>query len=166
MKTISRLLALFLFVPPIELYLILKFNEVTNIWATLALVLLPAFFGSYMAKREGLGAWRRLKGRLDQGDLPGDEALDGVIILIACTLLITPGVLTDLTGLVLLVPPVRRRLRRALLKRLQKSPDSFLSALVLDDDGWANTPAELDAPTWGGAGRPEPTYTSRLGEKP
>jgi len=120
-KLLFRLLTLFLTVPVLELALLLQVSRWTGFWPTVALIAFTAIAGSYLAKREGLSAWDRLKGQLSGGGLPGDELLDAVIILVAGAFLITPGVLTDLVGFIGLIPLTRGWVRRLVKRRLKKA---------------------------------------------
>jgi len=75
-------------------------------WAVLALVAI-ALFGIWLVKREGLGTWRRAQAQLRAGEIPAAEAVDGALIAGAGLLLILPGFVTDVFGLLLLLPPLR-----------------------------------------------------------
>jgi UPF0716 protein FxsA len=164
MKWFFRILTLLVVVSVVELYLLIQLHRHTNLWATMAMILVPGIAGSWLIRREGGGAWRRLRRRLDSGGLPAHELLDGVVVLVAGTLLITPGVLTDLTGLLLLVPAVRRRLRRHLLARARRAhPDSLLALLLTDDETPLTPPT---APAWQGRSREVPHYAERPGDAP
>lgn len=128
MKILFRILTLFLTVPIAELFFLLQVEKLFDRWTggyglllTMALIVATAVVGSYLAKREGLSTWNRLQNRLSGGGLPGDELLDAVIILVAGALLITPGVLTDLTGFIGLIPLTRGWVRRLAKKRLKKA---------------------------------------------
>jgi len=156
MKWILRLLTLITVVSVAELYLLIQLNRVTNIWVTLATILIPGLLGSWLIRREGSSAWGRLRGRLDSGALPSAEVVDGVLVLLAGTLLITPGVITDVTGLIALIPAVRVRIRRSLLRRArQANPDSLLALLLADDEP---VHPSTSAPTWQGASRDMPEH--------
>lgn len=127
-KTLFRLLTLFMTVPILELFFLIQVERLFDYWtdgygliATMVLIVVTAVVGSYLAKREGLSAWRRLQGRLGEGGLPGDELLDAVIILVAGAFLITPGVLTDLVGFIGLFPLTRGGVRRLIKRRLKKA---------------------------------------------
>ena len=120
----GRLLALFLITPIVELALLIQLGDWIGFWPTIAIIVVTGVTGTYLAKREGLSVWRRFNERLQRGDLPGQELLDGVIILIAGALLITPGVLTDIAGFVGLIPLSRRYLRGYLNRRIQKAAAS------------------------------------------
>lgn len=149
MKWLTRLLALFIVLPAVELVLLLQFHRWTGFWPTVGIILGTGVLGGYLAKREGLGAWQRLKTRLDRAELPGRELLDGVIILVAGALLVTPGILTDVLGFIGLIPVTRAGVRRLLEKRVAKmqrngsvlfSVYSGGTEVPLTDDGWQGAP--------------------------
>ncbi len=121
MKLLGRLFALFLLVPIIELALLIQVGQWIGTVPTIAIIVLTGAAGSYLAKREGLSVWRKLRAKLEAGGLPGEELLDGVIILIAGALLITPGVLSDLSGIIGFFPPTRAVIRRFALRRIKKA---------------------------------------------
>ncbi len=110
------LVILFIVVPIAELFVIIKVGELIGLWPTLLLLLLDAVAGSLLLRHQGRGAWRRFNEALAQRRFPGKEVADGVLIVIGGTLLLTPGFLSDIVGLFLLIPPTRA-LARALLKR-------------------------------------------------
>lgn len=107
-----RLLLAFVLIPLIELYLLLRIADHTGILATVGLVIATGVAGSYLAKREGARAWRRFREATAQGGLPSEEIQDGLMIVFAAALMLTPGLLTDATGFVLLIPAGRRWVRR------------------------------------------------------
>jgi UPF0716 protein FxsA len=111
------LIVLFIVVPVAELYVIIKVGEAIGLVPTLVLLLADALLGSLLLKHQGRGAWRRFNEALAARRFPGREVVDGVLVVIGGTLLITPGFLTDIVGLFFLVPPTRG-LARGLLKRL------------------------------------------------
>jgi len=117
---LGRLILLFLLTPAVELGLLIQVDQLIGFWPTIALIITTGLAGSYLARREGLSTWRRLNERLNQGGLPGKELTDGVIILLAGALLVTPGVLTDVVGFLGLLPPTRALLRKVIMKRIQK----------------------------------------------
>lgn len=116
----GRLLLLFLVVPVVEVSLLITLGERMGFGATFALVVGSALLGSWLARREGLAAWRRVQARLAEGGLPGPEIVDGLVVLISGTLLIAPGFLTDAAGLLGLFPPTRALARRALVRRFER----------------------------------------------
>lgn len=111
------LILLFIVVPVLELYVIIQVGQAIGVLPTLGLLLAAAILGSWLLKREGRGAWRRFNEALAARRFPGKEVADGVLIVIGGTLLLTPGFLTDIVGMLLLLPPTRAIARRV-LKRL------------------------------------------------
>ncbi|HMI82031.1 MAG TPA: FxsA family protein [Solirubrobacterales bacterium] len=108
------LIVLFIVVPIAELYVIIQVGQLIGVVPTLILLLADALLGSLLLRHQGRGAWRRFNEALAARRFPGREVADGVLIVIGGTLLLTPGFLTDLAGLFLLVPPTRALARRAL----------------------------------------------------
>jgi UPF0716 protein FxsA len=117
---LGRLILLFLLTPAVELALLIQVDQVIGFWPTVGLILVTGIVGSHLARREGLSTWRRLNNRLKSGDLPGAELADGVIILVAGALLITPGILTDVLGFLGLIPFTRKYLRRFVMRWFQR----------------------------------------------
>jgi UPF0716 protein FxsA len=110
---------LFLVVPIVELYVIIQVAQVVGVLNTLGLLILDSIIGGWLMKREGLGVLRRLQRKLDAGELPGAELVDGFLILFGGALMLTPGFTTDLLGILLLLPPVRAVIRRILARRFK-----------------------------------------------
>jgi UPF0716 protein FxsA len=110
----ALLVILFIVVPIAELYVIIQVGQWIGLWPTLALLLADALLGSMLLKHQGRSAWRRFNEALAQRRFPGKEVADGVLIVIGGTLLLTPGFLTDIVGLFLLIPPTRAIARRLL----------------------------------------------------
>ena len=114
-----RLFLLLTLVPLVELTVLVWIADKTN-WQTAALlIIVPGVLGAWMIRRAGVRCLHTIRSRLTQGELPADSLLDAVFILVAGVLLLTPGVLTDLLGLVLLMPWTRNLLKRWLLARLR-----------------------------------------------
>jgi len=110
------LIVLFIVVPIAELYVIIQVGQAIGLWPTLALLLADALLGSFLLKHQGRGAWLRFNEALAQRRFPGKEVVDGLLIVVGGTLLLAPGFITDIFGLVLLIPPTRA-IVRGLLKR-------------------------------------------------
>jgi len=116
----ALLVVLFIVVPIAELYVIIQIGGLIGLWPTLALLLADALLGSLLLRHQGRGAWRRFNEALAARRFPGREVADGVLIVVGGTLLLTPGFITDIFGLLLLIPPTRaiaRRLMRPILLR-------------------------------------------------
>lgn len=106
---LARLALLFVTVPLAELALLVWLGSRVGLVPTVALVVVTGIAGAALARWQGLATLARFRAALDAGRLPHRELVDGVLILVAGALLLTPGLLTDLTGFLLLAPPVRRR---------------------------------------------------------
>ena len=150
MKILARLLALFLIMPAVELALLFVVGEYVGFLPTIGLIIFTGVVGGFLAKREGLSVWNRLKDRLDGGGLPGKELLDGVIILVAGALLITPGVLTDLIGFLGLLPFTRALIRKYAMKRIKKVMRDGTLQTTFGSYGEASWAPEDDAFGYGG----------------
>jgi UPF0716 protein FxsA len=111
---LALLVILFIVVPIAELYVIIQIGSLIGVWATLALLLADALLGSLLLRHQGRGAWRRFNEALAARRFPGREVADGLMIAVGGTLLLTPGFITDIFGLALLIPPSRAILRRLL----------------------------------------------------
>jgi UPF0716 protein FxsA len=111
------LIALFIIVPIVELAVIIQVGQAIGVLPTIALLLAVSFVGSWLVKREGMGVWRRFNEQVSAGKVPGKEIADGVMILLAGALLLTPGFVTDIVGILLLLPPVRAAIRTTVVAR-------------------------------------------------
>lgn len=116
------LLLLFVVVPLVELYLLLYIGSQIGFWPTVGIVLVTGALGATLAKREGLRVWANYREALSQGKLPDEGIVGGLLVLVGGVLLVTPGMLTDLAGFLLLIPRTRRfvadRIRDAIAKKL------------------------------------------------
>ena len=102
----------FILVPLAELAVLIAVGDVIGLLPTLVLLLVVSVAGAWLAKREGLAAWARFQRALADGRMPTVEVADGAMILLAGALLLTPGFLTDVVGILLLLPPTRALARR------------------------------------------------------
>ena len=121
-----RLLLLFTIVPLVELYLLIKLGSVVGVAPTVALVVFTGALGAWLARVQGLSVLKRLSTDLGEGRLPTDAVIDGLLILVAGAVLLTPGLLTDALGFLLLVPRSRAVVRKVAVTRLArrfKPPD-------------------------------------------
>lgn len=115
----GRLLLVFLIVPIVELAILVQIGRWIGLWGTLALVLVTAIVGAALARSQGARVIRDLRAEMAAGRVPGRQLLDGVLVLIGGIVLLTPGVLTDVLGFVLLLPPTRKGFRRLLARAIQ-----------------------------------------------
>ena len=112
------LIALFILVPLAELYVILKVGDAIGVLPTIALLAIDSVLGSLLLRAQGRSVWRRFNETMASGRVPHRELIDGVLVIFGGAFLITPGFLTDIVGLLLLVPPTRSVIRRMLTRRL------------------------------------------------
>jgi UPF0716 protein FxsA len=110
----ARLLLFFIGVPLIELYLFLAIGSRIGILPTVATVIITGFIGAWLTKQQGLRTLSRYQQALAEGRLPHEEVIEGLMILVAGAVLLTPGFLTDAIGFALLVPPIRAVVRERL----------------------------------------------------
>jgi len=162
MSLISRLALLFVGIPLLELFILVRMGEWIGFLPTVGLVVLTGFAGAALARLEGLRTLWSIRGELARGRLPGSALLDGLAILVGGALLLTPGILTDLLGLAFLLPPTRRVLLGRITKSLEKRLRSgalhvtyFSGFPPSPTPGWGSWPFQGDAPA-----------THREGESP
>lgn len=116
-----KLFLLFLLVPFIEVVILIKMAATIGFWPTLAIQVVTGLVGATLAKIQGWITWIRIQKELLSGHLPANELIDGLLILIAGVVLLTPGLLTDSLGILILFPPTRAFFRRWILNRLRKA---------------------------------------------
>lgn len=115
----ARLLLLFIVVPIVELFLFSFIGSRIGLWPTLAIIVITAILGAALTRSQGRQALMNFQQALAQGRMPHQEVTDGLLILIAGAVLLTPGFLTDAVGFALLMPPVRQVLRGRLADSLK-----------------------------------------------
>ena len=114
------LIVAFLAVPIVEIYLIVEVARYAGILNTVVLLILVSVAGAWMVRREGLGILRRAQEELATGRVPGRQVVDGLLVLVAGALMLTPGFATDALGLALLFPPSRIAVREVLIRRFAR----------------------------------------------
>lgn len=107
----------FIVVPIAELYVLLQIGQAIGVLPTIALLIADSLLGSWLMRSQGRAVWLRFNRALGEGRVPGREVIDGVLIIFGGALLLTPGFLTDVLGLVLLAPPTRALVRGVLVRR-------------------------------------------------
>ncbi len=110
------LLFLFIVVPALEIALFILAGKTIGGFTTIALIIATGVLGAFLAKQQGLGVLRKMQEQMRFGYPPGEALIEGVCVLFGGLLLLTPGFVTDLTGLLLILPPTRRRIQPVLLK--------------------------------------------------
>ncbi len=142
---LGKLFLLFTVVPAVELYLLIQLGGALGAGATIAIVLTTGLLGASLAKREGgrvLGEWQA---SLQRGELPKEGLVSSLLVLVGGILLVTPGVLTDLFGIAMLIPPARRAVAGVLGRYVEKrfalqpmTPAGFVGAAA--SAAWSEAP--------------------------
>jgi UPF0716 protein FxsA len=119
----GRLFLLFTGIPLIEFYLLIKIGQWIGALPTIGIVLVTGALGAYLARMQGSSVWLQIQRKMEVGVFPGDEMIDGLLIVVAGALLITPGILTDLFGFGVLFPVTRTPIREWVKRRLSRMMD-------------------------------------------
>lgn len=126
----------FIIVPLLELAVIIQVGQGLGMLPTIGLLLVVSIVGAWLVKFQGLGVMNRIRRQLAAGQMPTDELVNGVLILVAGALMLTPGFITDAVGLSLLFPPSRAVVRRFLAQRFRASiitgPGSGPDGVIID----------------------------------
>jgi UPF0716 protein FxsA len=115
-----KLFLAFTLVPFIEIYLLIKIGAQVGAFNTILIVILTGLLGASLARREGIKTMTKVRESLNRGEIPAEEMLDAMLIFVAGVVLLTPGFITDLTGLALLVPKARYWFKRWLRKKFDE----------------------------------------------
>lgn len=140
----ARLLVLFIVVPLIELVLLLRVGSNIGWVPTIAVIVVTGVIGAALTRRQGMQTLSKYQEALGQGRIPHQELLDGLLILIAGAVLLTPGFLTDATGFLLLIPSVREAIRNRLSRRIMEKTGNQSDAKTSGNTG-NNEPVEIEA---------------------
>ncbi len=119
-----RLILLFTVIPLIELYLLIQVGRYLGSFQTIMIVLITGIIGGLLARSQGLSVQKQIRVDMQNGIIPTDSLIDGFFILIAGALLITPGMITDIFGFVLMVPFYRGWLKKRLKEILKRKFES------------------------------------------
>ncbi|MEZ9001997.1 FxsA family protein [Vibrio splendidus] len=112
------LLLLFIFVPIIEIGLFIQVGGFLGLWPTIALVLITAFVGASLVRSQGIQTLMSVQGRLQQGEMPAQQILEGVMLAVAGVLLLTPGFMTDALGMLVLLPVPRAMIAKKMMEKM------------------------------------------------
>ncbi|WFB47941.1 FxsA family protein [Vibrio coralliilyticus] len=112
------LLLMFIFVPIIEIGLFISVGGYLGLWPTIALVLITAFVGASLVRSQGLQTLMSVQNRLQQGELPAQQILEGVMLAVSGVLLLTPGFMTDALGMLVLLPAPRAAMAKYLMSKM------------------------------------------------
>jgi UPF0716 protein FxsA len=112
------LAVLFLLVPFAELYVIYKIGDAIGYWWVFLILAADSLLGAYLLRSQGRVVWGRFNRTLSEGRVPHREVIDGVLVIFGGAFLITPGFISDILGVLLLLPPTRSLFRRLVVRRL------------------------------------------------
>jgi UPF0716 protein FxsA len=156
---VGLLALLFLLVPIAELYVIVQVAHGIGVGETILLLIGISLAGAWLAKMAGIGVLNRLQRTVRQGRVPSGELVDGALVLLAGALMITPGFLSDILAILLLLPPSRAVVRGALLRRIRAGGGLVKVVAgrrygrgpahpegIWDVEGWEDPPAPPDRP--------------------
>ncbi|HAK61450.1 MAG TPA: membrane protein FxsA [Nitrospiraceae bacterium] len=118
-----KLFLLFAVIPVIELALLIQIGSIIGTFNTIAVVILTAITGAYMVKLEGIGVFYRMQRDMAQGIFPAEELINGVLILVAGALLLTPGFFTDILGFLMVVPGSREVIKKIVKRYIERHTD-------------------------------------------
>ncbi|MBL1142039.1 MAG: FxsA family protein [Proteobacteria bacterium] len=135
------LFLLFLIIPLIEIAILIQIGQIFGIGYTIALVIGTAALGAALFRQQGLSTLAKVQMSMDEGNLPATELIEGLMLLIAGALLLTPGFFTDVFGFLVLIPPLRNKIAQSLLINFIQShinahhhkPDS---GRIIDAEHW------------------------------
>ncbi|MFE4810330.1 FxsA family protein [Peribacillus simplex] len=110
--------------PVVEIIVLLLSGNLIGFWPTLFLIVATGLIGVYLAKRQGMETWKKAQEQIRYGMMPGNEIIDGICIFIGAALLLSPGLISDIMGLILVFPPTRNLLKpiviRFIMNRVNK----------------------------------------------
>ena len=131
------LVLLFIVVPIVEIAVAVKVAGVIGGWNTIGLLVATSIIGAYLVRHEGFVVLRRVQEQLNRGNMPGRELIDGALVLTGGVLMVVPGFVTDVVGLLLLFPPTRALARGLAIRRFRNRVAIYAPGRT---DVWRNRP--------------------------
>lgn len=113
------LFVLFIIIPIIEISVLMQVGELLGMWPTIGIVILSAWIGAKYVRQQGIATLQSVQEKMAQGEIPSSEIVTGLMLLVAGVLLVTPGFVTDIFGLSLLVPTIRQGIASFVQKHLK-----------------------------------------------
>ena len=133
----ARLFLVFTSVSLLEIFVLVKVGGFLGAWPTVLLVIITAFVGSVLVRSQGLQLVKQLQQRIAAGEMPGQQLIEGIMLIITGVLLVTPGFVTDLSGLLLLQPMIRANIAKFIIANVkfvsQGSMGGFTQSTKHDD---------------------------------
>ncbi|WP_114325597.1 FxsA family protein [Candidatus Colwellia aromaticivorans] len=142
------LFVLFIIIPIIEISVLMQVGELLGMWPTIGIVILSAWIGAKYVRQQGLATLQSVQAKMAQGEMPSSEIVTGLMLLVAGVLLVTPGFVTDILGLSLLIPSVRQVIAASVQKHIKVNPHvtgnsagaSFHTGNTYENEDFSHTP--------------------------
>src|SRR4051794_20466203 len=142
----ALLVLVFIVVPIAEIYVIIQVGQAIGPWWTIALLVADSILGSMLMRSQGRAAWRRFNAALAEGRPPAREVLDGVLVVFGGAFLLTPGFISDVFGLIFLIPPTRavarRFIVRSVLRRTPAGRVAMFATKRAENAAWRGSPSD------------------------
>ncbi len=141
------LFLLFLIVPIIEIAILIKIGEIVGVGYTIFLVIGTAVLGAALLRNQGLSTLAKVQMNMDEGILPATELVEGLILLVAGALLLTPGFFTDVFGFIALIPGIRKNIAKHLLSNFIQSRVEIHetpSGTIIEGESWESAPDQRE----------------------
>lgn len=140
----ARLFFLFTAVSLLEIFVLVKVGSFLGAWPTVALVVVTALIGSALVRSQGLQLVQQLQQRMAKGEMPGQQLVEGIMLIITGVLLVTPGFVTDLSGLLLLQPSIRGAIAKTILANVKLSPTTMSGGFSQTPPGFSKSKIDED----------------------
>ena len=140
----ARLFILFTAVSLLEIFVLVKVGSFLGALPTVALVIVTALIGSALVRSQGLQLIQQYQQRIAKGEMPGQQLVEGLMLIITGVLLVTPGFVTDLCGLLLLQPSIRAAIAKALLANIKFSPATMAGGFSQTHSGFSKPNIDSD----------------------
>ncbi len=140
----ARLFILFTTVSLLEIFVLVKVGSFLGAWPTIALVIITALIGSALVRSQGLQLVQQLQQRMAKGEMPGQQLIEGIMLIVTGVLLVTPGFVTDFCGLLLLQPAIRAALAKAILANVKFSPATMSGGFSQSQHGFSKPNTDED----------------------
>jgi len=139
----ARLFLIFTGVSLLEIFVLVKVGGFLGAWPTISLVILTALIGSALVRSQGLQLVQKLQQRMAAGEMPGQQLIEGLMLVITGVLLVTPGFVTDISGLLLLQPSIRAGLAKVILANVKFAPQASMGGF--SSQGFTQRTAQDDS---------------------
>lgn len=158
---LARIILVLLIAPVVELALLIWLGGQIGFWPTIGIIVVTALVGSFLIKQQGLSTWSTFRRRLSRGEMPGEQIVDGLIILVMGALLVAPGILTDIIGFIGMIPITRAPIRRYIMRRFSKSVSEGTVSFGIFGTGSFDVPDQRHPGEagWTGEGSVSPRYS-------